>query len=226
LTAGRRRRSVADVPSKVVCISHATGAAGGEVAQLVADRLGYLYVDEEIVARAAAQGGVEPGDVADEERRKSLVLRILDAIAEGGGSSVAMGTPMPVRGRDEPSSTDIRALIREAIVQTAARGNVVIGAHAASHALGGETDALRVLITASSGTRARRVAESEGTAEADAMRTVKEADAARRDYLRRFYGVDEDPTQYDLVINTDALSPADAAEIVAAVATREAPLAV
>jgi Cytidylate kinase-like family len=40
----------------VVCVSHTTGAGGEEVGKLVADQLGYLYVDEEIVARAAAQG--------------------------------------------------------------------------------------------------------------------------------------------------------------------------
>jgi hypothetical protein len=43
----------------VVCISHAAGAGGEEVGRLVAERLGFLYVNEEIVARAAAKGGVE-----------------------------------------------------------------------------------------------------------------------------------------------------------------------
>ena len=54
---------------RVVCISHATGAGGEEVGRLVAERLGFLYVDEEIVAGAAATGGINPDDVADEERR-------------------------------------------------------------------------------------------------------------------------------------------------------------
>jgi cytidylate kinase len=44
---------------------------------------------------------------------------------------------------------------------------------------------------------------------------VKEADAGRRDYLKRFYGVDhESPTDYDLVINTDVLSTEQAARII------------
>src|SRR6266480_2060727 len=69
----------------VVCISHAAGAGGEEVGRLVAERLGFLYVNEEIVARAAAKGGVDAADVADEERRKSLAARALNAIAQGGG---------------------------------------------------------------------------------------------------------------------------------------------
>ena len=43
---------------RVVCISHSTGAGGEEVGRLAAERLDFLYVDEEIVARAAAKGGV------------------------------------------------------------------------------------------------------------------------------------------------------------------------
>jgi hypothetical protein len=204
------------VACKVVCISHATGADGAAVARLVADRLGFLYVDEEIVANAAAQGGLAPGDVADEERRKTLVLRILSAIAEGGGDAMALGGSVPYKAIDEP---DIRTLIRDTIAETAARGNVVIGAHAASHALGTRPDTLRVLVTASAATRAKRVAETEGLGDREAARLVKDADAARRDYLSRFYEVAEElPTHYDLVVNTDALSLDDAAAIVATAA--------
>jgi Cytidylate kinase-like family len=216
LTDSRRRRSVGAVACKVVCISHATGADGAAVARLVADRLGFLYVDEEIVANAAAQGGLAPGDVADEERRKTLVLRILSAIAEGGGDAMALGGSVPYKTIDEP---DIRTLIRDTIAETAARGNVVIGAHAASHALGTRPDTLRVLVTASAATRAKRVAETEGLGDREAARLVKDADAARRDYLSRFYEVAEElPTHYDLVVNTDALSLDDAAAIVATAA--------
>ena len=44
---------------------------------------------------------------------------------------------------------------------------------------------------------------------------MKESDAARRDYLKRFYDVDEElPIQYDLVVNTDVLSVEQASELV------------
>jgi Cytidylate kinase-like family len=206
------------VACKVVCISHETGADGAAVARRVADRLGFLYVDEEIVANAAAQGSLSPADVADEERRKTLVLRILDAIAEGGGDAMALGGSVPYRSQ-EGSSSEIRTLIRDTIAETAARGNVVIGAHAASHALGARPDTLRVLITASAHTRAKRVAEVDGVGEKDALRAVRDADAGRRDYLNRFYAVERElPTHYDLVVNTDALTLDHAAAIVASAA--------
>ena len=50
---------------------------------------------------------------------------------------------------------------------------------------------------------------------------MKAEDAARRDYLKRFYGVDEEsPTHYDLVINTDVLSVEQAADVVSQAGSR------
>ena len=200
----------------VVCISHAAGAGGEEVGRLVAERLGFLYVNEEIVARAAAKGGVDAADVADEERRKSLAARALNAIAQGGGEAWTLGAVGPLSSREELDSDDIRSLIRETIEQTASRGKAVIVAHAASYAIGHGDGVLRVLVTASPETRTTRVAEAEGLDQAGAARALKESDAGRADYLKRFYDVrEESPTHYDLVLNTDALSIQQAADLIA-----------
>jgi cytidylate kinase len=200
----------------VVCISHAAGAGGEEVGRLVAERLGFLYVNEEIVARAAAKGGVDAADVADEERRKSLAARALNAIAQGGGEAWTLGAVGPLSFGEELDSDDIRSLIRETIEQTAARGKAVIVAHAASYAIGHGDGVLRVLVTASPETRTTRVADAEGLDQAGAARAVKESDAGRADYLKRFYDVrEESPTHYDLVLNTDALSIEQAADLIA-----------
>ncbi len=204
----------------MVCISRALGAGGEEVGRLVADRLGFVYVDEEIVSRTAAKAGIDAASVADEEQRRSFVSRMLQALAQSGAEALAVGGGPAPRADDEPTGEAVRVLIRETIEQTAARGNVVIVAHAASFALPPGPDALRVLVTASPETRAKRLAESGGLGDAGGAREVKESDAARRDYLKRFYGVDEGPTHYDLVVNTDVLSFDDAAGLVAAAAKR------
>ncbi len=203
------------VKRTVVCISQATGSGGNEVGRLVAERLGFRYVDEELVARAAAKGGVEAGDIADEERRKSRLARLLDEISLGGTEGWAMGGFVPPGAGALPTSDELRALLLEAIEETAARGDAVIVAHAASHVIGRREDALRVLVTASPDTRAARIAEAEGLEQSAAARAVKETDAARGDYLRRFHEVREElPTQYDLVLNTDLLSLEQAAALV------------
>ena len=185
----------------------------------MAEELGFLYIDDEIVARAAAAGGIDPADVADEERRKSLAARILDGLAQGG-EAWALGHGIGPGQRAEPQSEQVRALITETIAQTVARGDVVIVAHGASHLVPAEPRALRVLVTASPATRAARIGEGESLDPARAARAVKDSDAGRRDYLRRFYDVDEElPTHYGLVVNTDVLSPDRVAQVVARAAS-------
>ncbi len=187
---------------------------------MTAQRLGYRYLDGEILARAAEAGGLDAGTVADAERRRTLARRLADAMREGAAIAPEAYALLPaqeltVGARGE----DVRRLIREAIEQFAGEGRAVIVAHAASHALAGRDDILRVLVTASPTTRVTRVAHDQTVDEAAARRQVADADRARADYLSRFYDVSEErPEQYDIVVNTDLLTPERGAEIVAAAA--------
>src|SRR2546428_13575660 len=65
----------------IICISRTAGAGGEEVAKIVADKLGFRYVDEEIVIRAAELAGVSPEKVAESEKSQPLMTRVLDALA-------------------------------------------------------------------------------------------------------------------------------------------------
>src|SRR5262249_5293397 len=184
-----------------------------EIARAVSKRIGFALVDEEIVLRAAAEAGVAPSVMADEERRRSFVERALSAIASDTPSlALAAG------GFVVPESLlggEMSDLIRTAIEETATRGRVVIVAHAASHALAAREDVLRVLVTASLPVRRSRVAAERNLTEKDAARAVDESDAGRADYLKRFYGArSELPTHYDLVVNTDRLTADEAVSLV------------
>jgi cytidylate kinase len=203
------------VAREVVCISHATGSDGEEVGRLVAERLGFSYVDEEVIARAAQEGGVDEAAIADAERRKPLFADLLDFLA--GGETIG---PEPIAPHDDIQSEALRGLIRDAIREVASRGRVVIVAHAASHAIGADERALRVLVTAPADTRARRISDQRGVTGPEGAKLVKTSDAGRVDYLKRFYGVaQEGPTQYDLVVNTETLSPEYAAALIAEAAS-------
>jgi cytidylate kinase-like protein len=195
---------------RTICVSHATGARGAEVAHAVADRLGFRYVDEEVISEAADWAELSPAFVADAERRKSFAARLLGGTAEQT-VPVRLTAGDPVR--QLPSEADLRDLITNVLHSIAAGGDVVIVAHAASFALGGE-DVLRVLVTGSPEVRARRVASERGLDDRAAERAIRDEDAARADYLKRFYRVDrEAPTHFDVVVNTDALEPAAAAAV-------------
>jgi len=209
---------------RVVCVSGPDGANMREVARGVAAGLGFSLVDEEIVMRAAAEAGVEPRVVADVEKRRSFMDRALDALASSSDATAfafSGGSGGFVAPDVLPVSDELRDLIRVAIEETAARGNAVIVAHAASHALASQPDVLRVLVTASTDVRCARVASERDLSEKDAGRAVDAADAARADYLKRFYGAKAElPTQYDVVVNTDRVSSDDAVSLVLLAAGR------
>ena len=191
---------------QTVCISHATGAGGTAIGRAVAERLGFQFADEEVISEAAEWAEIDPALVADAERRKPLVSRLLGGF--GGGSPERM--PSGDVARLVPAEADLRSLIRVVLRSFADRGSVVLVSHAASYALA-DRGVLRVLVTASPETRAARVE--------DGAKQIKREDEGRADYLKRFYGVEQElPIHYDLVINTDVLSTDEAAELIATAA--------
>jgi cytidylate kinase len=208
------------MPTRVVTIAGATGAGGDMIGPAVADRLGFRFIDEEIIQAAAEKEGVDAELVADVERRKGFFSRLFSGLAEGSTHVGVPGSDFVSLAEFVPPRTEtLRLLIVEAIHDTAERGQVVIASHAASIPLGGRTDVLRVLVTASFDTRVGRVAADGRNGTTEASRFIRDNDAGRADYLRRFYRVDrEQPTHYDLVINTDALATEEAADIIVAAA--------
>lgn len=198
----------------VVCISRQDGADAQAVALDVARRLGFRLIDEDILTRAAVEAGVDHEVVADVERRKSALVRLIEGFGSAGMATGYMATPASAAG--QPASDDLRGLIRSVIEDTATQGGAVILAHAASLALAPRDDVLRVLLAASPQTRAQRLASTLGIEEREAAQAVKRSDAARADYIKRFYGINAElPTHYDLVINTDRLSAEHAAQLIA-----------
>ena len=175
--------------------------------QMVAANLGYRLVDEEIVLQAAESNGVSVEELADTERRTKVIDRLTRNLAAAGGAAGFMtgAGAFDMSAVADPKS--LRALIQRSIHETAERGDVVIVSHAASYALAGKDDVLRVLVTASPETRASRAAQEGSLDSKKAAKAVADSDAGRAAYLKSFYRVgDELATHYDLALNSDSLS--------------------
>ena len=204
----------------IICISRSTGAYGEQVGRLVADQLGFRYVDEEVVTWAAQRVGVSAQLVDEVEHSQTLIARILNTTATAGAADAAAWSEDAARIRYPPPI--YQGIIREVIRETAETGDVVIVAHAASIPLAGMPGLLRVWVTASPDVRAARLRAASDVPldQRQATAAIAESDRERRAYLKRFYKVTHElPTHYDLVINTDVLTPALAAHVIVSAAS-------
>src|SRR3989304_5304888 len=121
---------------RVITIARSLGAGGEEIARSVAGELGFRYLDEEIVRRAAEKAGVSSETVAQAEHTPGLVIRILDT--RGRLPVVPLVGPVVPAAYDPPLGLSAyENLIVEVIRETAAQGKVVIVAHGAGIHLAG-----------------------------------------------------------------------------------------
>jgi cytidylate kinase len=188
------------VARPVVTVAAEHGAGGDLVAPRVAEALGVPFLD-----RALAADPEEP-----EQQAGGLVGRLARA------SSMVAGEPVERLDLDEGR---VRAELAEFLARAERTGGVVLGrggAVVAADAPG----ALHVLLTGPHEGRVTRVAEREDVDREDAERRVRVHDRARREYLRRTFGVDaDDRALYHLIVDTVALG-VDAAVALVVTATR------
>jgi cytidylate kinase len=193
----------------IVTFSRAYGAAAQAVSRIVAERLGYRLVDEQLPVVAAWRLGTSADVVQTvSERPRGFGERVLANL--GGGIPEAA---QPPAADDFPA--DARRAIEEAVRDEAAGGNAVIVGRMAGAILGPRADVLRVFIHAPLAWRVARVAESLGVDAAAARAEIARIDEARRTYAREGYRVTwGDPRNYDLFLDSSRFGVDGSAEIV------------
>jgi len=200
---------------KVISIARALGANAEEIGREVAQAMNFRYVDDEIVVRAAEKAGVSPETIQRAEHTPGLIERILQNL---GNTPIEAGAfvPPPVE-----TSAVYESLIEQVVREVASAGDVVIVAHGASIPLAGSPGLLRVFVSAPPDLRASRLAAASKMDDAWAKKAVATSDKQRAAYLQRFYGVQkEQPTHYDIVLNTEHIAAGLGADLITAVAKR------
>ncbi len=202
--------------TRVVSISRQVGTAGEEVARAVAIKLGFRYIDYQVIQDAAREAGVSTETVSEAEHTPSLMTRILEALARSPNMPVAAwADPVPLTASPLFTSTDYRKFLEQVMRDVSDQGHCVIVGHAAQVILRGRLDAVRILVTGSTEYRARRIMAGMSVDEKTVLRTVERTDRERVDYFRRFYESGWlSPCTYDLTVNTDHLNPEQAADLI------------
>jgi hypothetical protein len=193
----------------IVTISREYGALSLAVSRLVAQRLGYRLVDEQLPVVAAWRLGTSAEVVETvSERPRRYGERVLDQL--GGGVPEAA---QPPDSDDFPVET--RRAIEAAVREEAAAGDAVIVGRSAGAILAGRPDLVRAYVHAPLAWRTARVAQSLGIDEAAARAEIARIDEARRAYAREGYRVNVgDSRNYDLVIDTSRFGVDGAADII------------
>jgi len=186
----------------IVTISHEMGAGGPEIGQQVAERLGYKYVDTELIHETAHRYGLLEEKLEHLDETKPSLFERFDA--ETRRYITAMQT---------------------ALYEFAERDRVVLMGRGGQWLLRGIPHVLRARVMAPFELRVKRLATklSGPIGEQASQRTVTEMvrrdDTEKAGRMRYLYEVDvADPAMYDLVINTEKLSVAAAIELITGVA--------
>jgi len=181
-----------------ITISRQLGSLGTSIAHVVAQRLGYRVVWRELINQAAQRAGAPEVALATIDDLGILGLR-----------------PSP------QARQAYHQAVQQVMEELAAEGRVVIVGRAGQVILRGRPDVLHVKVIAPLSLRAERVAHRQNIPIAAARAQVEASDRTRRNYLRRYYHARwDDPELYDLIINTERLTPTAAAELICLAVTQ------
>lgn len=200
----------------IVTISRQLGSGGGQVGEMVAQRLGFVYVDREILRRAAEQADVDVASMEDTDERRPSILELMSTSIVGYQLPlVPEYMPPDVFFPAPPSRDAYRRLVEDVILQVAERGNAVIVGRGAQVILKDRRPSLHVYIYAPMEARVRRIVERDGISDQEALARAKESDRNRQGYLKTYYGADwQSPALYDLIVNTGNFALDEATQLV------------
>jgi cytidylate kinase len=180
-----------------VSISRQRGAGGLEVAQALGRACGWPVYDRQILAEIARHDHVREEILSRVERR--AVSAFADYIAH-----VVAG---------DPSRPAYLQELAQVVFGLAKHGQVIFVGRGANWFLDGNYG-LRVRVVAPTEARVARIGAQESLDPAAARRRVAEYDEQRRTFVRRLFDRDiDDPLGYDVVISTERLDLAGAAEV-------------
>jgi CMP/dCMP kinase len=194
----------------LITISNSYGCGAIAIAQLVAQRLGYEYVDQQLPVVVAKRLQTSPEAVESAENAgKSMSERMLRALKFG--TPELGGANPPGANFDEECLREVQEAVRE----FAAHGNAVLVGRGANAILGRRADVLRVFMHAPRDWRIEHIMEGHGVDERTAATELDRVDRSREAYMRTYYGINwGDPENYDLSIDTARFGTQGSAELI------------
>jgi len=199
-----RQRKKAAVPVKqsihpVITISRQFGSRGSAIGQRVAEELGFSFWDKELLHR-----------MAEEAEASESTLSWIDERPRGAWNDFVEGILL---GDKYTESEYLRQLV-EVVRAISDKGRGVIVGRGSQFILGPRR-ALRVRFVCPQKMRVESIAERRSITTGKAERLIQKVDKERGTFLMHHYGKErEDPSSFDLIINTGTVTEERATQIV------------
>jgi cytidylate kinase len=176
----------------IITISRGAFSGGPEVAEKVADMLGYRCISREVLAEASRRYGIPEAKFAE-------VLETKPHWWERWVESLRL----------------YRIVLQAAMCEVAHGGNLVYHGHAGHELLQGVRHVLKVQLTAPLDYRIEQVRSRQKMSEEAARVYIDQVDKARTRRLQAVFGADwRDPSRYDLVLNIARMSLETASQLI------------
>jgi cytidylate kinase len=173
----------------IITISHQLGAGGPEIGMALAQRLGYRYVDQELIQDAVRRYGLVEEKASHLDESKPSLFERFDA-----------------------ETRHYITILQTTLLEFAEADNVILMGRGGQWLLRGIPHVLRVRVIAPFEARVRNWMKRTAALTGETPNQRAAADFIRRDdsekagRMRYLYEVDiGDPTLYDLVLNTEKL---------------------
>jgi cytidylate kinase len=177
----------------IITVSRGSYSKGKEIAEKVADKLGYRCLSRGLVQHEAAT------------RHKIPEVALVRAIHDAPTILERLGY------RKDKYVACYQAVVLEHFQED----NVVYHGLAGHFLVQGVAHVLKVRILADMADRVRWEVERENISEEEALRILRKDDDERRKWSKHLYGIDTwDPQSYDLVVHINKITVDDAVDIV------------
>ncbi|MDD3240753.1 MAG: cytidylate kinase-like family protein [Lachnospira sp.] len=179
--------------NKVITIGREYGSGGHKVGQLLAEKLGIPYYDNELIYLAAQKGGIDQQRFAPHDEKKYNPM--LFEVNYSGNENVVQGLSM------SETLFDLQSKVIKDIAATT--DAVIVGRCADSVLKDSDATVISVFIGAPFEARVARTMNIEGFGEKETQAITKKKDKKRKTYYEHYAKKTwADPASYDLYFDS------------------------
>ena len=190
MSAKGKKKEKANI--SVITVSRQPGSGGSEIAAKLSETLGFMLFDREILHQMADSAKIDE--------------RVLETLDEKGLNVLEETIATLVEERHLWPDQYLKHLMK-VIGTICEHGNAIIVGRGANFILPAR-ESLRLRFVAPLDRRIKTVMKEKDLSEDDAKRLIFQAESDRRAFARKyFYTSIDDPTCYDMIINTEKISP-------------------